>query len=81
MNSACHLIYRTFNPRFLSLMASYDVAGTIHQSPPGGHAPQQGRAVQVDLECHCLVSALDTSAQSVKRTVCSISYPQKEGVW
>jgi hypothetical protein len=34
MNSARHVIRRSFNPRVLSQTVSYDVASTIHQSLP-----------------------------------------------
>ena len=32
MNSACHAIKRNLHPRFLSYVASDDVASNIHQS-------------------------------------------------
>ena len=36
MDSARHVITRNVNPHLLSQMASYDVAGTVHQSLPWG---------------------------------------------
>jgi len=37
MSSARHVITRMLNPRFLSELASYDVASTVHLSLPFGY--------------------------------------------
>ena len=41
LDSARHVIQRLVNPRFLSQMASYDVASTIHQSLGPGRVRHQ----------------------------------------
>jgi len=47
MNSARHVIKRNLNPRFLSWMASYDVASTIHQSLEVGVGPGDSEGVEL----------------------------------
>ena len=38
MDSARHVIKRILKPRFLSQLASYNVASTVHQSLPSSNA-------------------------------------------